>query len=94
MNSTMIAITKLKNLASHPEYGCKKIADMRFSDLREPNQMNDLLKSVSQFGIQNPLVIEQHESGEQILADGHHRALAAIYLGLNAVPMTIRNLGA
>lgn len=87
-----ITIEELSLLASHPEYGCRPVGELLFADLREPGQMPSLLESIARDGIQKPLVIDEHESGEQILADGHHRATAAIYLGLETVPVIIRQV--
>jgi hypothetical protein len=92
MSDMRITIEELKQLPSHPEYGCKLVGEMLFADLREPEQMPGLLESIADSGIQKPLVIEEHESGEQILADGHHRALAAIHLGLTEVPTIVRQV--
>lgn len=92
MSSMIMKSSELAELASHPEYGCTPVGSMLFSDLREPEQMPELIESIKLHGIKSPIIIEVHESGEQIVADGHHRALAALHLQLDEVPVLFREL--
>jgi ParB-like chromosome segregation protein Spo0J len=79
----------LKRLTSHPEYGCVKLGNLKAEDLRQPEQMKRLSESVKKQGILTPLLIQVEESGERYLRDGHHRAVVAIALGLDTVPVIV-----
>lgn len=51
-----------------------------------------LAADIKENGLREPLVVNQTADGRRHLADGHHRALAAIQLGLPRVPVRVRNV--
>ena len=50
-------------------------------------QIEQIAKSIQQFGFNDPLSVWQNESGENIVVEGHGRLLAAQKLKINEVPV-------
>lgn len=90
----MLKVEKLAKLHSHAEYGGKLVGDLTVVDLSHAGDwdgsFDELVQSIRDTGIQIPLRIDKSESGELMLRNGHHRAVIAIQLGLDTVPVTIR----
>lgn len=51
------------------------------------SRLSELISSIKEFGIMNPLVVEEHPSGEYLLVDGERRFRAATEIGLKKVPV-------
>lgn len=54
-----------------------------------PERMQDLIKSIKQHGIINPLIVESAKGGRFILVDGERRFRAAKELKLQEVPVVV-----
>ena len=54
--------------------------------------MNQMVESVQQFGILNPLIVRSDENGSYEIVSGHRRARAAELAGLTTVPAIVRQL--
>jgi ParB family chromosome partitioning protein len=54
-----------------------------------PERMADLMRSIQEHGIINPLVVEKYPSGKYLLVDGERRYRAAKELKLKEVPVLI-----
>tara|TARA_R110002074_G_scaffold4021_2_gene20365 strand:- start:1200 stop:1487 length:288 start_codon:yes stop_codon:yes gene_type:complete len=92
----MVETMKLDELlgyTAHAEYLCKPLANMSRADV--PHQgdfagsMDDLIGDIRANGIRVPLHLQEDESGERWLRNGHHRLVAAMELGLQEVPVAI-----
>lgn len=55
-------------------------------------EMNQMVESVQQFGILNPLIVRPDENGAYEIVSGHRRARAAELAGLTTVPAIVRQL--
>ena len=55
-------------------------------------EMNQMVESVQQFGILNPLIVRPDENGTYEIVSGHRRARAAELAGLTTVPAIVRQL--
>lgn len=55
-------------------------------------EMNQMVESVQQFGILNPLIVRPDENGSYEIVSGHRRARAAELAGLTTVPAIVRQL--
>ena len=55
-------------------------------------EMNQMVESVQQFGILNPLIVRPDENGAYEIVSGHRRARAAELVGLTTVPAIVRQL--
>ena len=55
-------------------------------------EMNQMVESVQQFGILNPLIVRSDENGSYEIVSGHRRARAAELAGLTTVPAIVRQL--
>lgn len=55
-------------------------------------EMNQMVESVLQFGILNPLIVRPDENGTYEIVSGHRRARAAELAGLTTVPAIVRQL--
>lgn len=90
-----LTIERLKKIRSHAEYGGKFIADLTEDDLSKSGDWQgsfaDLKTDIALRGVQTPLILDKYESGEITLANGHHRAVIAIQLGIDYVPIEIRS---
>ena len=53
-------------------------------------EMNQMVESVQQFGILNPLIVRPDENGSYEIVSGHRRARAAELAGLTTVPKSHR----
>lgn len=84
-----MSLEDIKALNRHPEYGGGLVGDLPKERLRSPESVEKLIQSISNSGIINPLKIYETSAGERFLDNGHHRAAAAIALGLNEVPVQI-----
>lgn len=54
-----------------------------------PERIADLVKSIKQHGIMNPLIVERRDSGSYVLVDGERRYRAAKELRLKEVPAIV-----
>jgi ParB-like chromosome segregation protein Spo0J len=89
-----ISLAQLKQLIRHPEYGGGTVGDMTEERLQthKPDwqgNMDELTADIAQNGIQEPLKVYETEAGERFLDNGHHRAVAAMKLGLKRIPVEI-----
>lgn len=55
-------------------------------------EMNQMVESIQQFGILNPLIVRPDENGTYEIVSGHRRARAAELAGLTTVPAIVRQL--
>ena len=55
-------------------------------------EMNQMVESVQQFGILNPLIVRPDENGTYEIVSGHRRARAAELAGFTTVPAIVRQL--
>ena len=55
-------------------------------------EMNQMVESIRQFGILNPLIVRPDENGTYEIVSGHRRARAAELAGLITVPAIVREL--
>ena len=55
-------------------------------------EMNQMVESIQQFGILNPLIVRPDENGSYEIVSGHRRARAAELAGLTTVPAIVRQL--
>ena len=53
-----------------------------------------LTRSIAKGGMQEPIQLTTHEDGSSTVHDGHHRALAAIRLQMDRVPVVDHSRGA
>lgn len=54
------------------------------------SKFNELVKSISQYGILEPLMVEKYKYNKYKIIDGNHRFKAAKLLNLTEVPCTIK----
>jgi len=89
-----MSMDRLKKIRSHAEYGCKFIADLTENDLSHDGDwlgsFSDLKTDISMRGIVSPLIIDKYDSGEMTLGNGHHRAVIAMQLNIDYVPVEVR----
>jgi len=52
-------------------------------------RMANLISSIKEHGILNPLVVEQHQAGQYLLQDGERRYRACLELGVKKVPVIV-----
>lgn len=55
-----------------------------------PNAMRDLVSSIAEYGIMQPIVVLEHHKGEYELISGERRWRAAKSLGLETIPAIVR----
>lgn len=86
--ATSVSAAELVQLGVHPEYApAERVGDLWITDFSE-RHMAELIADIRVNGIRDPLVVRREESGECWLRDGHHRAVAALALGMSSVPAT------
>lgn len=95
MSARNISMAQLKKLARHPEYGGGSVGDMTEERLTSGNpdwqgNMAELTADIAKNGIKEPLKVYETEAGEKFLDNGHHRAVAAMTLGLKSVPVVVQ----
>ncbi len=73
-----IEMERLRSFTNHP---FKVIAD---------DQMKELVDSIQQYGILNPLIVRPRKEGFYEIISGHRRKYAAEQLGYTKVPVIIR----
>ena len=76
-NTTEIAIAEMHDFPEHP------------FKVRDDEQMNELVKSISLRGIINPVIVRKDPAGGYQIISGHRRRHAAELLGMNAVPAKV-----
>jgi len=78
-----------------------KIVEIKIGTLKpaeyNPRQMskaqaNDLEKSIKEFGLVDPLIVNQHKGRENIVMGGHQRLKIASNLGFKTVPVVYVDL--
>lgn len=88
-------ITELVTYTAHAEYRCKPLSAMTRDDVQHQGEykgtIDQLIEDIRANGIQSPLLVQEDESGERWLRNGHHRLVAALELGLTEVPVTIHS---
>ena len=88
-------MSELVSYTAHAEYGCKLLADMTRDDVQHwgeyQGSIDQLIEDIRENGILNPLLVQEDESGERWLRNGHHRLVAALELRLTEVPVTIQS---
>ena len=60
--------------------------------IRKDAQMDNLIDSISRYGILNPLIVRPLPEGVYEIISGHRRKYAAVKLGYRKLPVIIRNL--
>ena len=60
--------------------------------IRKDAQMDNLIDSISRYGILNPLIVRPLPEGVYEIISGHRRKYAAEKLGYRKLPVIIRNL--
>lgn len=87
---------------SKDDAGKEKVDSLLIDDLHsfkhhpfkvlDNEEMNQMVESVQQFGILNPLIVRPDENGSYEIVSGHRRARAAELAGLTTVPAIVRQL--
>jgi hypothetical protein len=92
----MVENMKLEELLSytaHAEYRCKNLSSMTREDVAHRGEydgsIDQLIADIQANGIKVPLLLQEDESGERWLRNGHHRLVAAMEIGLDEVPVRI-----
>jgi hypothetical protein len=88
-----IKLDELLSYTAHAEYLCKELSRMTREDVAHRGEyqgsIDDLIEDIRDNGIKVPLLVQEDESGERWLRNGHHRLVAAMELGLDEVPVRI-----
>lgn len=75
-----IDISLIDNFTNHPY------------QVKEDESFNELLESIQNYGLLNPLIVRKKENGRYELISGHRRKLALEKLGIESVDVDIRDL--
>ena len=96
MSATQFLPVKvLKGLWRHPEYGGGLVGDLDRDRLLAmgPNDklyLDSLAMEIDEIGIYEPLEVFIASNGEAFLNNGHHRAVVAMELRLETVPVVFK----
>ena len=86
-------LEELLRYTAHAEYRCKDLSDMTRDDVSHRGEydgsLDQLIADIQDNGIKVPLLLQEDESGERWLRNGHHRLVAAMEIGLDEVPVRI-----
>lgn len=88
-------LQELLTYTAHAEYRCKDLSEMTRADVPHWGEyqgtIDQLIEDIKENGIMVPLLVQEDESGERWLRNGHHRLVAAMELGLDEVPVEIQS---
>ena len=60
--------------------------------VRDDEEMAELVESISTFGVINPILVRKTDNERYELISGHRRKHACIKLGIDTVPVIVREL--
>ena len=61
--------------------------------VRDDEEMAELMESISTFGVINPVIVRKGEGERYELISGHRRKHACLKLGIDTLPVIVRDLG-
>ena len=73
----------IKDLKPYTEQPFKVLLD---------NSMDELCESISQYGVLSPIIVRPHKNGGYEILSGHRRAKACELLGIEEVPIVVKDL--
>lgn len=75
-----LPLLRLKGFPDHEEH----------FPLYTGERLNDMVKSIRQYGVQSPILVWKTADGQYIIISGHNRVNASILAGLSTLPAVVR----
>lgn len=80
MNENIISINELYEFKNNPY------------QVKDNEEMKDLIESIKQYGIIEPLIVREREKGGYEIISGHRRKYACEKAGIKQIPVLIRDI--